>query len=174
MGITFRYLSGNKESLDKVIAYHLNNSWNNSNTLNTSPVFESATDEPDFAAQTDKSGINKIHINIISRRKVPTTEGNEPNGDTVHQWLTTITITIDAESVALLTLFEDEVNRILWTVAPNNAIRLKKSNGTEDSEVFMFEENELEFERVDPEQPMISDLVSSQAVLGLHWYKDKT
>lgn len=171
--ITFRRLVGAKESLDKTIAYHLTQNWTTANTNSLTPDFENATSEPDYAAQMDRTGPNKILINVIGRRKIGIQDGNEPNGDSVHEWLTTISIDIYAEDVTTLSLFEDEVNRILWLVAPNNFTRLNKSDGS-SSEAEFFDENELEFERISPDEGKINEVPGSQGLLGIHWFKDKT
>lgn len=171
--ISFRHLEGTVESLDKTIAYHITSNWTSANTNSITPDFENATTQPDYSAQMDRTGPNKVLINIVSRKKVGIDQGNEPNGDGVHEWVTVITIDVYAEDITTLSLFEDEINRILWTVAPNNYLRLKKSNGTQNSEAEFFEENELEFERITPDEGKIADVPGSQALLAIHWFKDK-
>lgn len=173
MTVTFRYLVGTKQSLDKVIDYHLTTNWNSANTSSITPDIENSVDEPDYNAQLDRTGPNKILLNILSRRKVPIEAAQEPNGDYTHEWVTDISVDVYAEDMAKLQLFEDEINRILWEIAPNNSVRLDKSDGN-DSEVFMFEENELEFDRIQPEGGRINDNPASQAILRCHWFKDKS
>lgn len=172
MTVTFRNLVGTREPLDKTIAYHLTTNWNNANTSSITPTIENSVAEPDMEAQFDKTGLNKVFVNILTRRKTPVEEAQEPNGDYTHHWVTEIVITIYAETITLLQFFEDEVNRILWEVAPNNATRLDKSDGS-DSEVQLFEENELEFQRLESESSR-NDNPSSEAILRCHWYKDKS
>lgn len=159
--------------MDKTIASKFTTNWNSANTNSITPGIENSADEPDYQAQLDKTGPNKVLVNISDRRKRPIEEANEPNGDYTHEWVTTLTIDIYAENMNLLQLFEDEVNRILWEIAPNNATRVTKSNG-QNSEMFLFEENELEFERISPEEDQINDNPTSQGILRIHWFKDKS
>lgn len=172
MTVAYRYLVGSKEPLDKTIAYHLTQNWTSANTSSITPVVENSVAEPDYEAQMDSTGLNKILINILSRQKIPVEEAQEPNSDYTHEWVTEISIDVFAENITLLQLFEDEVNRILWELAPNNATRLNKSDGSA-SEVAWFEENELEFQRLEPETSR-NENPASEAILRCHWFKDKS
>lgn len=173
MAISFRNLQGSKSPLDVVIASHLTGNWTVGNiTSNVNPTIESGSNQPDFYAQVDNVGPNAILINIERREKVPIDEGQEPNGDYTHAWRTWLTIDVFAETSIILGDMEDEINRILWTIAPNNSVRLKKTyGGSENSEIQNFAESEIVFERFQPEGKR-DDNPSSRGLLVCYWYKD--
>ena len=171
MTVTIRNLSGSRENLDKTIDYHLTTDWNSSNTGGLSPDIENGTDDPDFLARQDYTGPNKIYINVVNRARSSDSE-NDPNGDANHEWRTEISLDVWGESATTLSLFEDEINRIIWERSPNNATRLNKSDGSA-SEVQYFENSEIEFSRIEPEGEWDMN-PSSQGFLICVWFKDKS
>tara|TARA_B100000029_G_C16899922_1_gene713660 strand:- start:30 stop:545 length:516 start_codon:yes stop_codon:yes gene_type:complete len=171
MTVTIRNLVGTRENLDKVFDYHLTDDWTSSNVGGVTPDIENSTDDPDFLARQDYTGPNKIFINVSSRLRTTDSE-NDPNGDGSHEWKTEITFDLWGESLEILGLMEDEVNRIIWELAPSNSTRLTKSNG-QNSEVQYFENSEVEFARIEPEGELDTN-PSSQGFLTVVWFKDKS
>ena len=106
---------------------------------------------------------------------------DEPNGDFSHYYRTEIMIDIWAENPTTMYLFEDEVNRLLWELRPNESTRIKKSNGvdgvlalgTQDSEIESFQDTEIEWEFVGVDDDSALR-VSSQGSLFCNWFKIKT
>jgi len=172
MTVTFRNLSGARENLDKTIRKLLSDNWNSVNTNSLTPDFESDTEEPDFLARVDETGPNKCYISWILRQRTDDVEEVEALGDSIHLWEELIVVELNAESLSNLTLFEDEVNRIIWENRPNGATRLAKSDAA-DSHIEYFDKSELSFERIEPEDE--NDVVpKSNAELTGFYYKNKT
>lgn len=171
MTVTIRNLSGTRENFDKVLDYHLTTDWNSSNVGGVTPDIENSTDDPDFLARQDYTGPNKIFINVSSRTRTTDSE-NDPNGDGSHEWNTEVVFDVWGESLEILGLMEDEINRIIWERAPSNSTRLVKSNGS-NSEAQYFENSEVEFARIEPEGELDTN-PSSQGFLTIVWFKDKS
>lgn len=171
MAITFTNLSGPRENLDKTIRYLLEDNWSSSNTGGITPYFASDTEEPDQLARQDNTAINEIRINWARRERLDP-DTFDVNGDDKHAWKQVLFIEVQGEDLNAMTLLEDEVQRILWENRPNSGTRLNKSNGAA-SEVAWFEEDEIEFERLEPESD-IDQFPTSQAELGLVYFKIKT
>ena len=173
MTVSFIHLVGTRENFDKVIDYTLTTFWDSTKTSSITPDFENGTDDPDYLATQDNTGPNKIFTNIVTRERSDDEE-DDPNGDGNHVWKVLVSIDVYAESLALLGLFEDEINRILWEKAPNNAVRLNKSDATA-SEAHHFETSEIEFQRIEPQgNPDYDDNPTSQGLLTIYYYKAKT
>lgn len=147
MTVSFTNLSGTRENLDKTVRYQLQNNWTAANVSSVTPTFESDTEEADSMALPDKSVINVVRVNLFSRER--STE-MDVNGDDKHKWIFKVLIEIQAESLTILTQMEDEVNRILWSISPNNSTRLLKSDGSA-SEAAYFENSEITFNRISPQ-----------------------
>ena len=170
MTVTWSHLSGTFEATDKVIAYRLETDWNNSNTSSIDPVFENGQDEPDYYAQFDRSGPNKILINTLEGDFTDNT--NEVNSDTVHSVREEIIITIVAESKTVRGLFESEVNRILWEASPNSSTRIVKSDAA-DSHIDHFEKSEVSFRRIELPDNETAYLEGSEGSLYCIYFKFK-
>ncbi len=171
MAVTFRNLVGTRENLDKSIRFLLFDKWTSANTSNIKPDFESDTEEPDFLAQEDNTGPNKVYISFIARSRSDDPE-EEALGDSIHLWQELIELEVHAESLELLLLFEDEVNRIVWENRPNSATRLGKVDGN-DSHIEYFDNSELTFERIEPEDE--NDVIPKSTAALIGWfYKNKT
>lgn len=169
MTISFTNLSGTRENLDKTVKTLFSNNWNSSNTSSITPVFQSDTEEPDNIALNDNVNPNVIRVRFFIREPV---KNEEWLGDSKHLWKQRLFVECQAESLSILTLFEDEVNRILWEYAPNNATRLNKSDAA-SSEAAVFESSEIAFFRIQPDTgqdytPM------SEAELIIYYYRTRT
>ena len=172
MAITFTNLSGNRENLDKTIRDLLQDNWTAGNITGTiTPNFESDTEEPDQLARPDNMSLNVVRVNYVSRTRF-NTDDFDVNGDDKHAWMCTVFIEVQGESLQVLLDMEDEVNRILWENRPNGANRLNKSDGSA-SEVAWFEDDEVEFERLEPESED-DQTPTSQAELKMVYFKIKT
>ena len=171
MAVTIRNLSGDRENLDKTLDYHLTEDWVSGNTNSITPDIENGTDDPDFLARQDYTGPNKIYINVVSRQRAEDSD-NDPNGDASHYWRTEISFDVWGETMETLSLMEDEINRIIWEIAPDYSTRLTKSNGA-NSEAQYFENSEIEFNRIEPEGELDTN-PSSQGFLLIAWFKDKS
>ena len=171
MAVTFINLSGSRENLDKTIRYRLQTNWTASNVSNITPKFESDTEQSDSLARQDESALNVVRIGLFSRERVTDAE-MEFNGDDKHAWVFKILIEVQAESLTIMTLIEDEINRILWTLSPNGATRLLKSDGA-NSEIAFFEDTEVAFNRIEPESEDDYTPIS-QGQLVAYYYKLKT
>ena len=170
MAVTFINLSGAREPPDKTIRYLLTTYWTASNTSSITPIFQSASEEPDYIANDDLVNEDIIAVTWIADQKA---NDNEPNGDSIHHWKHVLRIDIWAQTVPILLLFCDEVNRILWDYAPNSGTRLVKSTGA-NAEGDYFEESEITFERIDPEEQTIDFKPSMSGILEIHFRKHKS
>jgi len=159
MTITFTNLSGSRENLDKTIRALLENNWVAGNITGTiTPIFQSDTEEPD-------------NLNYSSRTRLDQ-DDFDVNGDDKHGWMQTLFVEVQGESLQVMLDMEDEVHRILWENRPNGANRLNKSTGA-SSEVAWFEEDEPEFERLEPDGED-DQFPTSQAELKLVYFKTKS
>jgi len=180
MAVAIRHLVGTRENLDIVLQAHLLDDWNAANTNTITPTIESETLMPQELASADtQTDINLIRTRVDNRSRA-VDEVDEPNGDASHIWRTSIIIDIWAESKELLSLFEDEFNRIIWEARPNAAVRLNKSDGNDPpivgsqaSEVEFFENTELEFEQLTPDSDVDQNPTSSAELIAV-WFKLKT
>ena len=173
MAISFTNLSGTRENLDKTIRDLLQDNWTASNITGTiTPQFESDTESADYMARSDNSSVNHIMIQFNSRTRY-NTDDLDFNGDDKHTWMQSLIITIQGESLTVMTQMEDEVNRILWTYAPNSGTRLNKSDGAA-SEAAWFEDTEITFERLEPEGDAIDQYPTCEGELKIIYFKRKT
>jgi len=179
MTVTIRHLVGSREPMDITIAAHITADWNASNTSSVTPVIEPLSYIPSMDVEEDfMTSPNIIKTSIVETLRML---DDEPNGDFSHYYQTQIVIDVWAETPTLLYKFQDEVNRLLWELRPNESTRIKKSNGvngilalgTQDSEIESFQDTELEwgFIGVDDATAL---RVSSQATLICNWFKLKT
>lgn len=171
MVITFQHLVGDYENTDKVIAYHIENDWDNTNTNSVTPIVENGTDEPDYEAQFDCTGPNKVLVNTIDIDF--TEDDDEVNSDTVHSAREEIVITIIAESRIMRRLIEIEVNRIIWELSPNSTIRLTKSD-SDNSHIDHFEKSEVSFSQIDLPDNEWNHMQGSEGELIVIYYKFKS
>lgn len=169
MTVSFTNLSGTRENLDKTIRYTLQTNWTSANVSNITPKFESDTEEADAMAMPDDSVLNVVRVNLFSRER---SKEMDVNGDDKHKWIFRLLIEIQAESLTILTKIEDEINRILWNLAPNSSTRLYKSDGSA-SEAAYFENSEITFNRISPQSETDFTPVS-QAELEICYFRIKT
>ena len=171
MAVIFTNLSGARENLDKTIRYRLQTNWTAANVSGITPKFESDTEESDSLSRQDESHLNAVRVGLFSRERV-TDVNMDFNGDDKHAWVFKILIEVQGESLAIMTLIEDEINRILWTLSPNSGTRLLKSDGA-NSEIAYFEDSEVTFNRIEPESEDDYTPIS-QGELVAYYYKLKT
>lgn len=146
--------------------------WNSANTSSITPLFQSASEEPDYIADDDRANEDIVTTTWLIDEK-STDSQNEPNGDSVHHWKHVIRIDVYAQDLNKLLLFCDEINRILWEYAPNSSTRLVKSD-TSNAEGDYFETSEISFERIEPENNRIDFKPSTSAILEIHFRKSKS
>jgi hypothetical protein len=179
MTVTIRHLVGSREPLDIVIAAHLTDNWDNTNTDSVTPTIEPLSYIPSMSVDEDfQTSPNIIKTSMVTTERII---DDEPLGDDSHYYRTEIVIDLWAESPTLLQLFEDEINRILWEARPNKATRLNKSDGVQStlavgsqaSEVESFEDTELRWEFLGTDDDSALR-VSSNASLFCNWFKLKT
>lgn len=173
MTVTFTNLSGTRENLDKTIRDLLQDNWTAGNTSSITPQFESDTEEPDGVARLDFTKSDVVRISLIAREYVGSDEDGDWNGDDKHLWKCTLAVEVQGQSLSILTLFEDEINRILWENRPNSATRLNKSDAAA-SEAGYFDKSEISFERIYPSPGETDYTPSSVAELVIYYYKIKT
>ena len=166
--VAFMNLDGDRENLDKTLRYTFESYWDSTSTNDITPWFKSDTEEPSQLSQQDNTSPNEIRCGLFGREKA---ELRDYNGDAVHGWIQKILIEIQAENLQTMTLFEDEVNRILWSYQPDTGVRLLKSDGL-PSEAAEFMESEMEFQRVQPEGTE-DQTPTSQGILSIVYYKKK-
>lgn len=169
MTVSYTNLVGTRENLDKTIRYRLQTNWTAANVSGVTPKFESDTEETDSMAMPDESALNVVRVNLFSRER---SKEMDVNGDDKHKWIFRLLIEIQAESLNILTQIEDEINRILWQLAPNSNTRLLKSDGSA-SEAAYFENSELTFNRIAP-QTETDFTPASQAELEICYFRIKT
>ena len=182
MTVTLRHLSGTREPLDIVIGAHLQDNWDTANITDAdTPVIEPITYLPQMDVDEDYAvSANMIRISAVKRYRTDDDE-SEPHGDDSHYWKTDVIIDIWAESITKLQEYEDEINRILWEIRPNENTRLNKSDGVEAtlsvgasaSEVESFDKTELNWEYLGTDEDN-NGVVSSQGVIICNWFKLKT
>jgi hypothetical protein len=165
--------------MDVTIAAHIQENWTASNTSSITPTIEPLTYIPSMDVEEDfMTNPNIIKTSITNTERMVE---DEPNGDFSHYYRTEIVIDIWAETPTILNLFQDEINRIIWEIRPNENTRLKKSDGvdgvlnvgTQDCEIESFQDTELTWEYIGTDDD--SNLrVTSQGILECNWFKLKT
>lgn len=170
MTVTFINLVGSREAPDKTIRYGLQTNWSFANTLNKTPVFNSDSEEPDMRAEDDLSDENMVTIRWLLSERDPD-KSNEPNGNTIHHWKHRLVVDIWGETMHMALLIQDEVNRILWEISPDNDTPLVKSDGS-NSEADYFERDEIDFERIGNTSRM-DNRASFAGILEIHFRKLK-
>jgi len=177
--VTIRHLVGTREPMDVTIAAHITADWNASNTSSITPIVEPLSYIPSMNVDEDfMTSPNIIKTSIVSTERMIE---DEPNGDFSHYYRTEIMIDIWAENPTTMYLFEDEVNRLLWELRPNETTRIKKSNGvdgvlalgSQDSEIESFQDTEIQWEFIGVDDDAALR-VSSQGSLFCNWFKLKT
>ena len=167
MTVTFQHLSGSYENTDKVIAYNLEQNWDDTNTGSVTPTILNGTDEPDYEAQFDCHDVNSILVNTIEINYDETED--EVNSDTVHSVHEEILITVVAESRVRRILLEAEVNRVLWELNANSANRVPKSDAA-NSHIDHFQKSEVTFLQIElPESAAYQQ--GSEGSLFVIYYK---
>jgi len=171
MAISFTNLSGTRENLDKTIRDLLQDNWTASNISGTiTPQFESDTESPDQLARFDNSSVNAVRISLFARERAD--EEGDYNGDDKHLWRFRLLVDCQGESLTVMTQMEDEINRILWTYAPNSGTRLNKSDGSA-SEAAYFDKTEIQFNRLEPKGED-DQFPTSQGELIIYYWRIKT
>lgn len=183
MPVTWRHLVGTRENLDIVIEAHIRDNWVDTNIIPThTPTFENLSHLPNNTIEDDNaSDVNLVRFSIDSRAKTDDQE-DEPNGDSAHTWKIRIQIDVWAEDYELLTQIEDEINRIIWEMTPDEGVRLNKSDGakppligSDASEAGRFVPSEVDFEFLGADvDTTFAHRVGSQAFLEIWAFKDKT
>lgn len=189
MTVTFRHLTGSRENLDVTILANFIKYWVVGNVKDVSNNNVSVTLEAlSLLPENTIDSLNQVNSNRVllhvPERVHDEFEEDEPLGDTVHRWVTSVQIDVWAQDKIVLGRIEDEINRILWEIAPTSGDggqRLYKSDGNnpptdlsiESSEVEIFQASEVQFDFVtdDDDYP---DRVGSQAILKCIWFKDKS
>lgn len=172
MTVTYINLSGTREAPDKTVRYRLQTHWDNTNTSSITPLFQSGSEEPDFRADDDMANENIVTVTWLLDERVADSE-NEPNGDSIHHFKHVLRIDVWAESIGLLLLFCDEINRVLWEYSPNSGTRFLKSDGA-NSEADYFEKTEISFEQIEPQNDGINFKPSTSGILEIHFRKAKS
>ena len=175
MTITYLHNAGSWEGLDLTLKSRFDASsgsggWDSANTNGQKPIMKCGTESPLGHSWPKVVGNNEIHFN----EETLVTPMLEANGDTWQETKHLVYIDIFASSMSLLKLFILEANRIIWELRPNSAIRIKKSNGTDNSPIDHFDRNSLEWVQ---ERPLVQNVKVQEhasGVLGCILYKSRT
>ncbi|MFB5646211.1 MAG: hypothetical protein ACE5R3_06420 [Nitrosopumilaceae archaeon] len=173
MPVSYVNLSGTRELPDVTMRALVEDNWTAANITGTiTPVFQSATEEPDFLAEDDLSDDNLITFTWVGDERVDDPDNNEPNGDSIHHFRHIVRVDIWAEDMVRLRDFMDEVNNIIWSNSPNSATRLNKSDASA-SETDYFTNAGVDFDRIEPETD-VDFKPSVSGIIELHYRKNKT
>ncbi len=155
MAITDVYLVGDPEPFDETIRAFIARDWLSANTEAVTPKFLSAhgkdTDAADFTTKLSANAWMKdINKDLIRFKQVDTTRyaQAQPSGNKFFVMLTMVNIDIFAERPNRYFLFDREINRIIQENIPNNSIRIKKSDNTNDSAIHTFDRQVVEFTKI--------------------------
>jgi len=180
MTITDNFLVGDPEPFDETIRAFIARSWTAANTENVTPIFRSPHGLGSAAAVlTTKTSANAwvkdINKDLIRFKQIDTIRYGQaqPSGNKFFMMLTTVNINIFAERPNRAFLFDREINRIIQENIPNNSVRIKKSDNTDDSAIHTFDRQVVEFVKVgDFKDEGIKYQWAGE--LGLVWQRIKT
>ena len=155
MVITDNYLVGDPEPFDETIRALLSRLWDDTNTEGVTPTFLSphgrASATADFTSTISTNAWMKdINKDLIRVKQIDTIRyaQAQPSGNKFFMMLTTVNIDIFAERPNRYFLFDREINRIIQENIPNNSVRIKKSNNTDDSAIHTFDRQVVEFTKI--------------------------
>lgn len=155
MTITDNFLVGAAEPFDETIRALISRDWNAANTETVTPKFLSPhgrdSDAADFTSTISTNAWMKDINKDLMRFKMTDTirfAQAQPTGNKFFMMLSTIAIDIFAERPNRYFLFDREINRIIQETIPNNAVRIKKSNNTDDSAIHTFDRQVIEFTKI--------------------------
>jgi len=155
MVITDNYLVGDPEPFDETIRALIARDWTSANTEGVTPIFLSphgrSTTVADLATTISANAwMKNINKDLIRFKQVETIafEPFQPSGNKSYAMLTTVNIDIFAETPNRAFLFDREINRIIQETIPNNSVRIKKSNNTDDSAIHTFDRQVVSFLKI--------------------------
>lgn len=180
MVVTDIYLVGNPEPFDETVRRLIANLWDNTNTETKTPIFRSPHGKDAAVADLTKAvsanawmkDINKDLIRFKTSDSVRFPQA-QPSGNKFVYMIDTVTIDIFGNFPNRAFLFAREVNRILLENQPNNSVRIKKSNGTQDSAIHQFDRQGIDFTEITEVEA--SGIVYQLAgELGCVWQRNKS
>ena len=153
--ITDNYLVGDPEPFDETIRALISRDWDDANTETVTPKFLSPhgrdSGTADFTSTISTNAwmkdINKDLIRFKQQETLPYSQA-QPSGNKWFMMVTTINIDIFAERPNRYFLFDREINRIIQETIPNNSVRIKKSNNTQDSAIHTFDRQVIPFIKI--------------------------
>ena len=155
MVITDVFLVGDPEPFDETIRGLIGRSWTPGNTDSVTPKFRSPHGFGSGVADLTKTTkvnawMKDINKDLIRFKQVDTIRYDQaqPTGNKFFMMLTTVDIDIFAERPSRYFLFDREINRIIQENIPNNNVRIRKSNNTQDSAIHTFDRQVVEFAKI--------------------------
>ena len=175
MTVTYLHLASGAtlEPFDLSLKAYLERDWDSDNCDGVRPTINASSGSENNLARDDESEINMINLEYDSRMHEKEDEENS-NGDSMHKWSWNIRVNPISEDVTKLALIEEEFNRIIWENCPSpHGTRWKQSDLNTNSEIDHFFKTELDFERLEPDDPDEDPRPSSQAFMKAIFYKFK-
>ena len=178
MTISITYLVGTKEPFDETLRHYFSTNWVPSETNGITPVFLSPhgkdSDPADLNVELSQADIENLKASglILFQTTEHIPLSNASNDQTTIE--TPILITAYARTKNEMSLFISHINDIMHENMPNSSVRIKKSNGTEDSAIAYFKQRKgIQFS-----QPQVKDkegfVYISTGFLSCMWVKTKT
>ena len=176
--IEITYLVGSSEPFEETLRHFFSTKWDPTKTNNITPVFLSpngidsqAADLTQEVSQTDISSKKASGlITFESTEEIPLDAPS--NLSTTFE--TPIKITVYARSKYEMSLFQRHINDIIQENMPNGNLRIKKSNGTEDSAIAYFKNRKgIRFNRP-PLTEKDGYVYLSSGTISCMWIKTKT
>ena len=176
--MTIQFLQGTAEPFPETIRRLLASEWDDSETMDVTPVMVSPNGQGD--AEADHSAtLKKNDWKILDNRDaVRIYEGDTARQDPADMWnrtqrmVTTVYIDIFATSPLMGTLMKNEINRIILGNMPNNSDRILKSNGTENSAIATWDRQSIDWEKINDVSDRDTALQYS-GQLGCVWSQTK-
>jgi hypothetical protein len=174
MAITYQGLVGSWEEPEETLRAWFFTKWNPVQTGGKTPIFQSpqGKDNEDASLATErletawKDGHDKENMIVFNQRGVAQ-KRSDTAGNHVIPMIYQIYIDIFAEDTQLAGLFARHINDIIQDNFMIDATPIKKSNGTENSPIVTFEEEQVEF--INPHNPQteFKELWSSVQLSGI-------
>ncbi|MBI5697107.1 MAG: hypothetical protein HZC29_01090 [Thaumarchaeota archaeon] len=152
MTITYQYLEGNWEELEETLRAFFYSKWDSTKTGGVTPTFKSpqGIDNQDPSTSIEKvevawkDGGDRENLIVFNQRGVYQ-KRNDTAGNHVIPLVYHIYVDVFAEDIQLLGLFIKHLNDIVQDYLAVDLVQIKKCNGTQNSAISGFDEEQIEW-----------------------------
>jgi len=178
MTVTTIYLQGTIEPFDETIRAYIARLWLEVNTLGSRPAFVSPNgqgkDEASFDESVTKGDMEALKVDgMILFEAIEEQHIGGGRGKSGKTKATLINVTMYALNRYYLFHYMQEFNRILSDNRPATALRIKKTDNSQDSAIAYFDRDQMSWARPQKIEDSIH-IVITTAQLGVRWLINET